>query len=283
MSTENESQGVAENFNFLSGEWEEKTFVANSNRNACSTMLIYSEKLTVFGSDSEKLGLYSLDKNLWEFIESSEFPFHNLDLNNSACVRYFFEGHDGIVLITKCHTHLFIYLFSLSKVAGSNWKSAKLSPSHLENGHCQIQSCFAYANNIYLSLLSNTHLFVYQVDLIPLQQSTMQTCSLLLKSSWCLDNYTIKKCYLSCLNEEVVTIMIKEIKDKKVVELSSLSHFNSGSLNPLTSFSSVVEVVTATIVPDSISMAIVYCESEEYKLCVLNGKKLYNLYWKDSI
>lgn len=247
----------------------------------CPTMLTYSNKITVFGSGSTKAGLYTFDvlKKLWVLVNDSEFSFKNLDIKNSACYRY---GQESVVVVTVLQASVYFYLFSPSRKDDVQWKSAKLLLSK-QISNCQLQSCVVASNYVFCSLLTCAHLLIYQVDLSPLEQANSDTCYLKPASSWLLDNPSIKKCFLSFLNEEVVTIMVKEMDNKKFVEVSELKHFNFGSLKPLTTFNSVVVVDTATVVSDTTYMAIVCHDSDMYKLHILNGKlnlEKYNTHYK---
>ena len=236
----------------------------------CPTTLTYLNKITLFGSDSTKAGLYSFDflKKLWVPVNDSEFSFKNLDIKNSVCYRY---GPDSVVVVTVLQAFIYFYLFSPLRKDDAQWKSAKLLLSK-QISNCQIQSCVVASNFIFCTLLTCAHLLIYEVDLGPLEQASNDTCYLKPTTSWLLDNSNIKKCFLSFLNEEVVTIMVKEMNNKKFVEVSQLKHFNLGSLKPLTTFNSVMVVDTATVVPETTYMAIVCHDSEMYKLHILNGK-----------
>ena len=240
------------------------------------TMLTYLNKITLFGSGSTKAGLYSFDflKKIWMLVDDSEFSFKNLDIKNSACYRY---GPESVVVVTILQAFLYFHLFSSSRKDDAQWKSAKLLLSKQVRNY-QLQSCVVASNYVFCALLTCTHLLIYQVDLSPLEQANGDTCYLKPASSWLLDNSSIKKCFLSFLNEEVVTIMVKEMNNKKFVEVSELKHFNLGSLKSLTTFNSVVVVDSATVVSDTTYMAIVCHDSDMYKLHILNGKLNFEKY-----
>ena len=268
-SSENQKVQEVKIYDLKNKNWSE-VIGLDSIDNLCPTMLMYLDKITLFGSGSAKAGLYSFDllKKSWVSINNSEFSFKNLDVKNSALYRY---GPDSVVVVTVLQAFVYFYLFSPSRKDDAQWKSAKLSLSK-QISNCQIQSCVVASNSVYCTLLTCAHLLIYEVDLSPLEQATSDTCYLKPTSSWLLDNSNIKKCFLSLLNEEVVTIMVKEMINTKSVEVSQLQHFNLGSLKPLTTFNSIVVVDTATVVPDTTYMAIVCHDSEMYKLHILNGK-----------
>jgi len=189
-----------------------------------------------------------------------------MNFKNSTCVHCINLGKDRVMVITVFETSFLIYHFSSKKNGGNYWKRVVLLLPHLETGY-RMQSCVVNANDMYFSLLSSAHLFVHQVNLGPLEQDNCS--SLTPKKSWCLENFAIEKCFLSMFEDEVVTIMIKRGNS---IEVSYLSCFNSGSLNPLTLFQSNSEVITAAIVPDTTSMAVLCCENNEHRLRVVNSK-----------
>ena len=252
--------------------WSEGKNITGLDNTAslCPTMLTYLNKITLFGSGPTKAGLYSFDvlKKLWTLVNDSEFSFKNLDIKNSACYRY---GTDSVVVVTVFQAFIYFHLFSPSRKDDAQWKAAKLLLSK-QISNFQLQSCVVASNYAFCALLTCAHLLIYQVDLSPLEQADGDTCYLKPSSSWLLDNSSIKNCFLSILNDEVVTIMVKEMNDKKTVEVSELKHFNLGSLRPLTTFNSVVVVDAATVVSDTTYMAIVCHDSDMYKLHILNGK-----------
>ena len=274
-SEDGPSKVVTDSYNFNDKKWEEKTAIGNIGKNVCSTILHCFGNLTVFGCDSDEVALYSLivKTRSWQFVKSSKFSFLDLNFKNSVCAHYAIFGKDRVVAITVLQASFLIYQFSPEKDVGTNWKSAMLLLPHLQGveAHYQIQSCVVNANNIYFSLLSKTHLFVYQIDLSPLEQN--RCSSLAPKYSWCLENFNIKKCFLSLLDDDVVTIMIKGAINGNVVEVSYLYCFNSGSLNPLIVYPSIVEVITSAVVPDTTNIAILCRENNEHKLHLLNGKR----------
>lgn len=248
-------------------KWSEGNTVAGLDciDNICPTLLMYLNKVTLFANSSTmKAGLYSFDEHerSWTLVDFSEFSSKSLDVKNSACYSY---GHDGVVVVTVFQSFVYIHLFLPMRKGEIHWKSAKLLVSK-QIYDCQIQSCFVASNYVFCTLLTCAHLLIYKVDLNPLQHNTGGTCFLKPENSWLLDTSNVKKCFLSILSEEVVTIMVKEMNNKKVVEVSEIKHFNSGSLKPLTTFNSVVNVVAATIVPDTTYMAAVYYDSDECKL-----------------
>ena len=238
----------------------------------CPTILNYINKITLFASSSTtKAGLYSWDpyQKSWLLVDNSDFVFEHLNVKNSACCCY---APENVVLVTVFQSFVYIHLHSTLKKGDTQpWKSAKLSISKRVND-CQIQSCIVASNNVFCTLLTSSHLLIYKVDLSPLQQIASGTCFLKPTNSWLLDKSNIKQCFLSFVNEEVVTIMVKEINNKKHVEVSELKHFNLGSLKPVTTFDSTVEVFAAAVVPDTTYMAITYYDSKVYKLYLLNGK-----------
>lgn len=237
----------------------------------CPNLLKFSGNITIFGSNSKKIGLYSLDtsKNSWIFIDSSEFSFQDINFENCVCISPADYVSDNIVVATVLQGFVYFYLFTPND-NNTYWRSAKLSLlQHI--WACKIQSCVVISRNLFCSLLSHTHLLVYQVDLNHLYQSANGTCLLEPKKSWILENVNLQKCFLSSLNAETVTIMVKKT-DKILIEFSKLEHFNSGSLEPIISFSSAKEVFYATVIPDTTNVAIVYSDSNVYKLCLLNGK-----------
>ena len=254
--------------------WSEDDNVAvlDGVDSVCPTMLTFINKITVFASSSTtKAGLYSLNPNKksWMLVDNSEFSFKNLDMKNSACYCY---APESVVVVTVFRSFVYIHLLSpLKKGDSQSWKSAKLTVFKQVND-CRIQSCIVTSNNVFCTLLTPAHLLIYRVDLSPLQQITSGTCFLKPASSWLLDNSNIKQCFLSFLYGEVITIMVKEINNKKYVEVSELKHFNLGSLKPATTFDSTVEVFDATVVPDTTYMALTYYDSKACKLCLLNGK-----------
>ena len=249
-------------------EKAQNTAATHSEINACSTMLNYLGKITIFGSNSKNTGLYSLDTNkrAWIINDFSEFPFQNINFNNCVCYK---DASDNIVVVTVLETFAFIYLFSTSKDDNACWKFAKFS---LSKSNCEIQSCVVISENLFCSLLTSTHLLVYQFNLTALYQSTSDDLSSLEPvKSWILEKLNLK-CFLSSLKEEVVTIMVKKAGNKTFVEFSELKHFNSGSLEPLTFFDYSVEVTFATVIPYTTNLGIVYYDSNVYKMCLLNGK-----------
>jgi len=240
-------------------------------RYLCPTMLTHLGMITIFGGNSKIIGLYSLDtsRKSWLLVDSSNFSFQEINFENCVCDKY---ASDNVVVVTVLEASVFFYLFSPLKKDNMNWKSAKLSLSE-QTSDCQIQSCVVISDDLFCSLLTSTHLLVYQVDLGVLYRSTDGTCSLEPTKSWVLEKLNLERCFLSSLNEEVVTIMVKKA-DKNLVEFSELKHFNLGSLKPLTSFCTNVEVFSATVIPDTTNLAIVYSDSDKYKMSLLNGKSL---------
>ena len=243
----------------------------NSMINAClcPTMLSYLGKITIFGGNSKTTGLFSLDssKKSWLLINSSDFCFQNVNFENCVCCNH---SSDNVVVVTVLQSVIYFYLFSPVKHNDTYWKSAKfLLPQQISD--CHVQSCIAISKDLFCSLLTSTHLIVYQADLSKLYQSANDTCLLEPTKSWILEKLNLKKCFLSLLNEDIVTIMVKKT-DKTLVEFSELKHFNSGSLEPMISFSSVAEVTYATVIPDTTNLCVVYSDSNEYKMCLLNGK-----------
>lgn len=241
------------------------------NPSLCSTMLNYSGKITIFGSISKKIGLHSLDANkkFWELVDSSDFSFQNIDFQN--CVCYKGTSSDNVVVVTVLQAFIYFYLFSpVKNESNTYWKSAKLSLSQ-QISSCQIQSCVVLSTNLFCSLLTSTHLVIYQVDLNSLYQTANDTCLLEPAKSWVLEKLTLKSCFLSSFNEEVVTIIVKKT-DKTSLEFSELKHFNSGSLEPITSFCSTTEVIYATVIPDTTNIAIICLDSTVYKMYLLNGE-----------
>ena len=235
----------------------------------CPTMLNYFGKITIFGTNSKTTGLFRLDssKKSWILVESSDFSFENMNFKNCGCCIHL---SDNVVVVTVLQSIIYLYLFSPIKQNDTYWKSAKLSlPQQISN--CHVQSCIVVSETLYCSLLTSTHLIIYQADLSKLYKSTNDTCFLDPTKSWILENFNLKNCFLSSLNQEIVTIMVKKT-DKVVVEFSELKHFNSGLFEPAIFFSSVTEVAYATVIPDTTNLAVVYFDSNVYKMCLLNGK-----------
>lgn len=239
------------------------------NASLCPTMLNYLGKITIFGTNSKTTGLFSLDSsnNSWFLVNSSDFSFENVNFENCVCC---IDSSDNVVVVTVLQSGIYFYLFSLMKQNNTYWKSAKLSlPQQISN--CCVQSCVVISKTLFCSLLTSTHLMIYQADLNKLHKSTNDTCLLEPTKSWILENFNLKNCFLSSLNEEIVTIMVKKT-DKVFVEFSELKHFNSGSFEPIISFSSFTEVTYATVIPDTTNLGVVYFDSNVYKMCLLNGK-----------
>ena len=241
------------------------------NASLCPTMLNYLGKITIFGKNSKTTGLFSLDSSMksWVLVDSSDFSFKNVDFENCVCCIH---SSDNVVVVTGLQSIIYFYLFSPIKQNNTYWKSAKLSlPQQISD--CHVQSCVVISKTLFCSLLTSTHLIIYQADLSKLYKSTNDTCFLEPTKSWILENFNLKNCFLSSLNEDIVTIMVKKTGNLKVfVEFSELKHFNSGSFEPIISFSSVTEVIYATVIPDSTNLGVVYFDSNVYKMCLLNGK-----------
>ena len=175
----------------------------------CPTMLNYLGKITIFGSNSKRTGLYSLDTNKksWRLIDSSEFSFQSINFKNCICYK---DALDCVAVVTVIACFIHIYLFSPSRNDNLYWKSTKLSLSQ-QLSNCEIQSCVVISQNLFCSLLTNTHLLIYQIDLSALYHSASDVPSIEPTKSWILEKFNLKKCFLSSLNEEVVTIMVKKL------------------------------------------------------------------------
>ena len=239
----------------------------------CSTLLEYSEKITVFANIHKRIGLYSLNtsRNSWDLVESSDFCFQNIDFENCVCCK---DVSDNVIVVTVVKAFIFCYLFSPLMMNGVYWRSAKLSLSK-QICNCQVQSC-VISKDLFCSFLTNTHLIIYQLDLNKIYPSAnSETHSVEPTKSWILGKLNLKMCFLSLINQEVVTIIVKETDKISCVEFSELRHFNSGSLEPISPFCSDVKVFYATVIPDTTNLAIVYFDSNVYKLCLLNGKFIY--------
>ena len=258
---------VTDSYNFIDNEWEEKTDIEYVSKNYCSTMLHLFGKLTVFGGESNEVALYSLnsEKKSWEFVKSSKFPFHEMNPKHSACAQYSSSGKVRVVAIASYQASFQVYHFSPEKDGGTNWKRAVLTLPHIET-QCQIQSCIVNGNNMYFSWLSNTHLFVHQINLGPLEQDDCS--SIIPKRSWCLEKNNIRKFFFSTFEDDIVIIIVR---GGNVIEVSYLSCFNFGSLSPLTLSPSTMEVITAAIVPDTTNMALLCHENNKHELRIING------------
>ena len=244
------------------------------NTSFCPNLLNYSGKITIFGTNSKKVGLFNLDSinKSWLLIDSSDFPFQHINFSNCACCDH---SLDNVVVVTVLQAFIYFYLFSPVKQNDTYWKSARVAlPPQMSN--CQIQSCVFISKNLYFSLLTSTHLIIYQVDSSKLYHTTNDTCLLEPAKSWTLESSSLKKCFLSSLNEEVVTIMVKKT-NKILVEFSELNYFNSGSSDPIISFSDVVEVTYAMVIPNTTNLGIVYSESDVYKMCLLDGEHVIHI------
>ena len=237
----------------------------------CPNLLNNSGKITIFGTNSKKVGLFNLDliNRSWLLVDSSDFPFQQINFNNCVCCDH---SLNNVVVVTILQAFIYFYLFSPVPHNDTCWKSARVAlPPQISN--CQIQSCVFILKNVFYSLLTSTHLIIYQVDLSKLYHRTNDTCLLEPTKSWTLESSSLKKCFLSSLNEKVVTIMVKKT-DKILVEFAELNHFNSGSFDSIISFSHVVKVAYATVIPNTTNLGIVYVESDLYKICLLDGKYL---------
>ena len=235
----------------------------------CPTLLEYSGKITIFASNHNKIGLYSLStsNNSWILVESSDFCFQNIDFEKCVCCK---DVSDNVVVVTVIQAFIFFYLFSPLKKNDVYWRSAKLSLSQ-QIGNCEVQSC-VISKDLFCSFLTSTHLIIYQIDINKLYPSDNgEIHSVEPTKSWILEKLNLKMCFLSSLNQEVVTIMVKETANESFVEFSELRHFNSGSLEPISSFCSDVKVFHATVIPDTTNLVIVYFDNI-YKMCSLNGK-----------
>ena len=252
------------------------TAATNSSLNTvllCPTLVEYSGKITIFASNRNKIGLYSLNATTssWILVESSDFCFQNIDFENSVCCK---DVSDNAIVVTVFQAFIFFYLFSPLKQNDVHWRSAKLSLSQ-QIRNCQVQSC-VISKDLFCSFLTSTHLIIYQIDLNKLYPSANgEMYSVEPTKSWMLEKSNLKTCFLSSLNQEVVTIMVKETANESFVEFSELRHFNSGSLEPISSFCSDVKVFHATVIPDTTNLVIIYFDCNIYKMCLLNGKFIY--------
>ena len=274
-------KGYIESYSLDNGEKKEKKNITNLKRNVCPTMLLYSKKIAIMTGDNEvetktvKLALYQCNPSRGttpfqlEVVVGSKYSSSLVKLKNSACTSY---KNDGVIMVSvldpvtqQASSYMTFHLFSQTKIAGKNWKTASLLlptvlPS-LDKCKYQMQSCVTISDYLYCSLwLHEMIVYVFEIGLLPLEKYDKEYYEgSLPEKSWIIEGPFIKSCFLSVFEEKIVITTFKNINDKTVMEVRMLSSpGEDGSLlNPMChyDFSSVVKVVTVlAVLPNTITV-----------------------------
>ena len=242
-----------------------------------SSVFMYCNKITLLRSNAEnhsKVILYQLQYNTnfswsWQKI-SSKADLTNLDLNNNIALQYKENLILANVVNHQSSTKIFFHLYLQNDNEGC-WKSFSLPIPQLQKisaiSTCFIQSCVMVLDQIHYTVKCDNRIYINQVDVASptgissIWQGTQA-------STYFLDDPTALKCFLSVLDGEVVLIIVKSVNNITNIEIKQFKSTTSQQLCITHQFSSLVEVVTATVVLDTRSITIVY-HDHEWQSCHL--------------
>lgn len=272
--------GSIESYSLDNGKRKEKKNITNLRRNVCPTMLLYSKKIAIMTGDNEvetrtvKLALYQCNPSKGngplqlEAVVGSKYTSTSslVKLKNSVCTSY---KNDGVIMVSvldqltrQASNLMTFHLFSQTKTAGKNWKTASLLlPTVLHSfDKCkyQLQSCVVISEYLYCSLmLHEMTAYVFEIGLLPLEKYDKEYYEgSLPEKNWIVEGPFIKSCFVSVFEEKVVITTFKNMNDKTAMEVRSPSE-ESSSLKPMChyDFSSVVKVVTVlAVLPNIITV-----------------------------
>lgn len=229
---------------------------------------MYNNKITILSSSENysKVAFYQLQNNKnfawsWQRV-SSKMESVNMDPNNSIALQY----NEKIIIATivkQAPMKIYFHFYVPGDNEEGYWRSV-FSPipqpqkiSSHKTFTCFIQSSVMVLDQIYYAIKYDSKIYIYQADVAsPLSKSSIwndQPQTII----FFLDDATVLKCFLSVLDDDVVLIIIKSVHDNTVVEIKSLKP-TSQQLQITRQFISLGYVVTATVVPDTRSIAMVY-------------------------
>ena len=266
--------GHIESYSLVDGKNNKKYF-SNCKSCVCPVMLLYMNRITILGSDSDvglikrlKVSLHQFNEDghhcVWESLQSSEASL-NLDIKNACCAPY---KEDRIVVVSVLNQvpdlavgKMTFSLFSPLKIEGRHWRQASILLPNLSNRlNYYIQSCVIESNYIYcIVLLKGKAVYIHKVDFTPLcrrSEVTHEEDHLTFKR-WVIEDHKLQDCFVFVLKGEVVVVTFMNIDNKTIMNVWQFNNFvliimpkPEGQFD----FQSMINVVTASISDDTLTV-----------------------------